>query len=296
MKRVVAAAFTTMCAVIAIGASGCGDDDSADAGAEDPATSSASPEQDGGLQAFMERSTLFDPVRALAVRVRYEGEHDVQLGAIQLRSPLFEPVAPQRRDPIVRAGGGLVTMPLQFGAARCDAKADGPPELLTDADGHDVVVAIEENPSGLLEDLHARECAVAAVRADVELRFADNWVPTGPTRAEGDLELVQRHPGVAAALDELQGNVVFNAETGSAGDTGDQADPLVEVSDDQPSGKVHVAISASRCDPHALIEYKRTFIFVAWIALGDGEPVRVDIEADGEARRVLEAIRLACLD
>jgi hypothetical protein len=291
MKRVVAAAFTTMCAVIALGASGCGDDDSAD-----PATSSTSPEQDGGLQAFMERSTLFDPVRALAVRVRYEGEHDVQLGAIQLRSPLFEPVAPQRRDPIVRAGGGLVTMPLLFGAARCDAKADGPPELLTDVDGHDVIVAIEENPSGLLEDLHARECAVAAVRADVELRFADNWVPTGPTRAEGDLELVQRHSGVAAALDELQGNVVFNAETGSAGDTGDQADPLVEVSDDQPSGKVHVAISASRCDPHALIEYKRTFIFVAWIALGDEEPVRVDTEADGEARRVLEGIRLACLD
>jgi hypothetical protein len=209
---------------------------------------------------------------------------------------LFEPVAPQRRDPIVRAGGGLVTMPLQFGAARCDAKADGQPELLTDADGHDVVVAIEENPPGLLEDLHARECAVAAVRADVELRFADNWVRTGPMRAEGDLELVQRHPGVAAALDEMQGNVVFNAETGSAADTGDQADPLVEVSDDQPSGKVHVAISASRCDPHALIEYKRTFIFVAWIALGDEEPVRVDIEADGEARRVLEGIRLACLD
>jgi hypothetical protein len=266
------------------------------AGAEDPATSSTSPEHDGGLQAFMERSTLFDPVRALAVRVRYEGEHDVQLGAIQLRSPLFEPVAPQRRDPIVRAGGGLVTMPLQFGAARCDAKADGPPELLTDADGHDVVVAIEENPPGLLEDLHARECAVAAVRADVELRFADNWVRTGPMRAEGDLELVQRHPGVAAALDDLQGNVVFNAETGSAGDTADQADPLVEVSDDQPSGKVHVAISASRCDPHALIEYKRTFIFVAWIVLGDEESVRVDIEADGEARRVLEGIRLACLD
>jgi len=296
MKHFAATAFTTMCAVIALGASGCGDDDNADAGDEDSASSSTSAEKDGGLHAIMERSTLFDPVRAFAVRVRYDGDHDVQLGAIQLRSPLFEPVAPQRRDPIVRAGGGLVTMPLRFGAARCDAQADGPPQLLTDVDGDDVVVAIEESPSGLLEDLHARECAVAAVRADVELRFADNWVRTGPRQAEGDLELVQRHPGVAAALDELQGNVIFTAATGSAGDTGGRADPLIEVSDDQPSGKVQVAISASRCDPHALIEYKRTFIFVVWIALGDEEPVRVDIEADGEARRVLEGIRLACLD
>ncbi len=245
------------------------------------------------MHAILERSTLFDPVRALAVRVRYEGDHDVRLGAIQLSSPLFEPVAPQPRDPVVHAGGGLVTMPLQFGPARCDAEADGPPQLLTDVDGEDVAVAIEESPSGLLADLHARECAVAAVRADVGLRFGDDWVRTAARQAEGDLEVVQRHTGVTAALDELQGNVIFTLDTV---DAGGQADPLVEVSDDQPSGTVHVAITASRCDPHALIEYKRTFIFVAWIALGDDDPVRVDIEAEGEARRVLEGVRLACLE
>ena len=79
MKHFVAAAFTTMCAVIALGASGCGDDDNADAGEEDSA-SSTSAEADPGLHALMERSTLFDPVRASAVRVRYDGDHDVRLG------------------------------------------------------------------------------------------------------------------------------------------------------------------------------------------------------------------------
>ena len=58
-----------MCAVIALGASGCGDDDNADAGDEDSAWSSTSAEKDGGLHGIMERSTLFDPVRAFAVRV-----------------------------------------------------------------------------------------------------------------------------------------------------------------------------------------------------------------------------------
>ena len=91
--------------MIALGASGCGDDDNAEAGDEDSASSSTPAEKDDGLHAIVERSTLFDPVRAFAVRVRYDGDHDVQLGAIQFRSPLFEPAAPQRRDPIVRAGG-----------------------------------------------------------------------------------------------------------------------------------------------------------------------------------------------
>jgi len=37
--------------------------------------------------------------------------------------------------------------------------------------------------------------------------------------------------------------------------------PVVTVDDDQPTASTEVTISAARCDPHALTEYKRTFTF-----------------------------------
>jgi hypothetical protein len=68
------------------------------------------------------------------------------------------------------------------------------------------------------------------------------------------------------------------------------------VSDDHPSAGGVVVVYAARCDPHALIEYKRTFTLSAWVRVGGDEPVRVDVEAEGDAHRVLEELLAACLE
>jgi hypothetical protein len=67
------------------------------------------------------------------------------------------------------------------------------------------------------------------------------------------------------------------------------------VSNDRPSASAPITITASRCDPHALIEYKRTFIFTASIQMDSAEPARVDIKAEGAARRALEDLLTSCL-
>jgi hypothetical protein len=290
MRHVATAALVVTCAVVALCPADREDADSGDADRPGLAATSDTAEADGGLHAALRRSTLFQPVRALSLDVRFDGDHDVQISAIQLSSPLFEPVPPQPRDPVLRAGGGPVTMPLQFGAVRCEEEADGPAQLIADVAGEEVLIPIDESPAGLLGDLHAAECAVAAVMADVELRFGDDWVHTAPRTAEGEVEVIQRHPGVTATVEELRGNVIFTV------DAGDEPDPLIEVSDDRPSDGVAVAITASRCDSHALIEYKRTFTFIAMVRIGDDEPVRIDVQADGEALRVLNEVRTACLE
>jgi hypothetical protein len=55
------------------------------------------------------------------------------------------------------------------------------------------------------------------------------------------------------------------------------------------------SIAAARCDPHALIEYKRTLILTARVRVGGDSPTRVDVAADGSARRALEELLTACI-
>jgi hypothetical protein len=87
----------------------------------------------------------------------------------------------------------------------------------------------------------------------------------------------------------VEGNVIFTVSAATA------SPRVLAVSDEHPTASAPIAITASRCDPHALIEYKRTFIFTASIRLGDDEPARVDIKAEGAARRALEDLLTSCI-
>lgn len=282
MRGVAAVTVTVACALVGACSSG---DDGGDAVAGEAVEAASGSDTD--LHATLQRSTLFETRRALLLTVRYDGDHDLQVGTIQLGTPLFEAVPPQDRDARVRAGG-RVAMPLPFGEPRCDGEAGEPSVLVAEIDGEEVRVALEERPSNLLAALHESECAAEAVLADVELRLGDAWEPTGTRTVAGELEVTQREDGVTATVEEVLGNVIFTVRT-------DETDPVVEVSDEQPSSAAGVAITASRCDPHALIEYKRTFIFTASVRVGDDEPVEVDVEAAGDARRVLEDLLRSCI-
>jgi hypothetical protein len=279
-------------AVLFAVAVGCSGDDDAGSGA---GADAAAGEGEGGsgesaapLIATLQRSTLFETRRSLRLTVTNGGNQDVEIAAVQLDSPLFEPVALQVRDVPV-AASDRVAIPLPFGMAQCDDVADDPPELIARLAGDDVRVAIEEVPSGVLSELNTEECAATAVLASVDLQLGDTWQRTEARTIEGEVELAQRSSGVTATLDELRGNVIFAVRAG------DGPGSALEVGDATRRAAGPVAITAARCDPHALIEYKRTFIFTAYVAVDDGEPTRVDFEAEGGARRALEELLRSCM-
>ncbi|HET6773274.1 MAG TPA: hypothetical protein VFH36_08180 [Acidimicrobiales bacterium] len=252
-------------------------------------TTTTAPAEPAGLSGTLQRSTLFETRRSLLLEVRTDAGDDRVIGAVQLGSPLFEPVEPEVRDAVVPASGRPVAVPLPFGTARCDTVAEAPAELVTDVDGEEVRVELEEVPAGLLAALHDAECAAAAVLEDVDIRLGDEWEQTAPRTVSGDIEVVQRNPGVTATVEEVAGNVIFSAGIGGAG-------AALQVSDEVPSARAGLVIRAARCDPHALTEYKRTFILTARVRVGEAEPVRVDLAAEGAARRTLEDLLTQCLE
>jgi hypothetical protein len=250
---------------------------------------------DPGLAATLQRSTLFETRRALRLSIRNAGADDLVVETIQLSSPLFEPVAADQRDTRLDAGGRPVVVPVPFGAARCgdDVPEDVPAaEAIAVVGGEERRVAVEQRPSSVLAELQSAECAVTAVRADVDVRLGEAWTVAAPRTIRGDIEVSLRRPGVTAVVDEVLGNVIFAVGAGADVPTGE---PWLTVDDDRPSGRIPVTIEAARCDPHALTEYKRTFIFVALVAIDGVPPVRVDVEAEGASHRALEDLLTSCL-
>lgn len=51
-----------------------------------------------------------------------------------------------------------------------------------------------------------------------------------------------------------------------------------------------LAVTATRCDPHALTESKTTFVFPAYAAVSGAEPALVQVTATGASRRALQTL------
>lgn len=292
MRTLVAIVLGASCAFLAL----CPGDSLDSAGAGDAATPAAADRSD--VQATLQRSRLFETQRGVRVNLSNEGERDVRVEAVRLESPWFEPVPSDPRDPVLRADDGPVAMPLSFGEARCEGDTDDPTLVILTVDGEEVTVTAEESPPDLLAGLRDAECDVAAVREQVDLRLGDRWERTAPRTVVGAITVSQLEAGAAVTVLGVEGNVIFDLDLVAAGPPDPPLDPpdaLAEIDDDQTAATIEIALTAARCDPHALIEYKRTFIFVALVDTGDGEPVRVDVTAEGAAQRALQASLAACI-
>jgi hypothetical protein len=243
------------------------------------------------LEATLQRSTLYETQRALNLTIRSPGDREIRVRSIRLDSPRFEAVEAQERNARLREIDPNVSMPLRFGEARCGDGAEGPAELVAEVDGEEVRLPLDEHPSDMLASLQATECEAARVFEAVSLELGDDWRRTEPRVVDGTLTLAQREPGERAVVDEVLGNVIFTiTPTG-----GSASRPGLAVSDERPSDRIGVRIRAARCDPHALIEYKRTFTFSVRIRVGDREPALVDVKAEGAAHRTLERLLEACI-
>lgn len=272
---------------------GCGDGDTAPAGARATSTtralpSTTAPEPVEGLLATVATNRLYVTRHAFGVGLRNVGDASVTVREIRLDSGLYEPAAAGDEQVLLQAGGRRFVVPVPYGEPRCGAEAAETYDVVVVLDdGREVrVPAVEEYP-GAIPRVHERECFAVEVHERVDLRLGDEWTQSG-VAVSGELLLEQRHAGDPVAIDDARGNVIFTLTVEAEGN------PILRVTDDEPAARVPITISADRCDPHAVAEFKRPFVFLSWIAVGDGEPVPVELEATGAARAALEQLIATC--
>ncbi len=244
----------------------------------------------GGLVATIEVSRLFALQRQHGLGLRNVGDQPVRVLAVGLETPLFETAMMTERELVLEPGSRELVMPVPYGAARCGGDATDTFDALVLVDGtpEPLRMPAPEKHAGAIGRVHDGECAATAVREAVDLRFGDRWSLDGRS-VTGEMVLQQRTAGAAAAVDEIAGSVIFDVEL-------DAGPPVLEVDDDAPTDRVRVVVSAERCDPHALIESKKTFVFLAWVSLDGSEPIPVEVTPDGAARAALDDLLSTCLE
>lgn len=252
-----------------------------------PSTTTTAPAPVEGLVATVATNRLHVTRRAFGVGLRNVGGGPVHVQRIRLVSGLFDPAAPGEHSVQLQPGGRRFVLPAPYGAPRCGDGAE--PTFAVDVelgDGREVRVPAVEEYEGAILRLHARECFAVEVGERAELRLGDEWTREG-VAVTGELRLAQRRRGEAVTVDDVRGNVIFTVVV-------DGGRSVLRVDDAAPEASVPVTIRADRCDPHAVAEFKRPYVLLAWMVIGAGEPVAVELEATGAARAALQGLIAAC--
>jgi len=221
------------------------------------------------------------------VRIANDGEDPVEVERWQVRHPMFDEIAPVERPSTLVPDGEERIVPVPFGSARCDVDdpAGAVVVLTVRADGgrREVAVPLADREPGLLR-AHRLACAVEAVTAAASVELVPPWVrdPDRPDALRTTLVLRRRTAG-AVTVDEVRGNVLFSVEPPAR-------PPLVALSDDGQEARAPLVVRATRCDPHALIESKRSFTFPVQARLDGGEVTAVPVTVDAAGRAALQAL------
>jgi len=251
------------------------------------ATAEEEPEPVGGLVAEIGTNRLYTVHRGFGLALRNVGDAAVVVRRVQLVSDQFATLPATNRETMLQPDGPRIVLPLPYGEVRCGGEPTETFEVLVVVDdGEELRLDATEEYDGAVGRLHSRECAAADVRERVDIIFGEEWTRDGIV-ISGELRLEQRHDGQPVAIDDAVGNVLFTLRL-------EQAHPVLRVSDEEPSARVPVTISADRCDPHAVAEFKQPYQFLSWVAVGEAEPVPVELVLTGGARVALDELIAAC--
>lgn len=206
------------------------------------------------------------------------------LTALQLDDPRFERVpATPRRTTVDR----LLHLSIDLGDAICPVADDAGAtvRLWLPGDPEPVAVPVDVDGDAVLAGIHAAECSRRTVLETVDVRFGDAWASSGHAAARGVVVVTRLRGQDAIVLEGMEGTVIFALTP-----FGDDDGALAELDRGGSRVEVEVEVSAARCDPHALVESKKTYLFPTWIRVGDAEPVFLTVQPEGRARADLERL------
>jgi hypothetical protein len=276
----------------------CAQDDAEEGSAAPPSTSvqpvaapstSTEPalELPAGVTVFVEFPRYLQLQRRLEVAVDNASDTEVEVTSLALRSPLFEPVEAEARDTLVEIGRRR-DMQIGLGPAVCPAPTGASiVEIEATLDGVTQTGVVEVDPAPL-DRISAQECGTEFVLDHVDVSFSPEF-----TVAEGvvdtTLDLGRRQGDDPITVTAVRGSVLIEL-AGAEGGT-----PLANMASDQDAVAIPVRMRIIRCDPHAVIESKKTFQLATWVAIGDREAQHIVISPEGELRAALEELIQECL-
>lgn len=252
-------------------------------------TSSTLPavELPAGVDVFVEFPRYLQLQRRLEVGFDNRSDHELIIESVGLRSVLFEPVELDQPSTEIEIGRRR-DLQMGLGAAVCPA-LDGPVqvEVVAEIDGvrqHGLV----DVPAAPLEQISATECGRVFVYEQVDIGYAPEFtVRDGVLATQLVVDRVDGDEPIEVS--NVRGSVLLELSP-AADDL-----PLGTLAPGEDALAVPVQLRVIRCDPHAVIESKKTFQLAVWVAVGSRETQHLVVPPEGELRAALEVLIDECL-
>ncbi len=241
-----------------------------------------------GVDVFVEFPRYLQLQRRLEVAVDNTGDDPVVITEVALRSPLFQDVAAEEGSTEVEAGRRR-DLQIGLGLPVCPAPAGASfVEIAATVEGRAQRGRVEVDPAPL-QRISDDECGQAYVEERVALGYsADYAMADGVVNAA--LTVQRRSGDEPVAITSVRGSVLIELVPVDAG-----AQPLGELTAGAETSSVPVRMRVIRCDPHAVIESKKTFQLATWVSVGDRQPQRMVVAPTGQLRMALEGLIDECL-
>ena len=240
-----------------------------------------------GVTVFVEFPRYLHAARRLEVAFDNQSATELTVTELVLRSPLFEPVAPDPRDTIIEVGRRR-DLQIGLGSAVCPAPAGSSEvEVTAEIDGQRQHGLVAIDPT-TLDRISADECGRQYVLERVGVDYAGDPIVAGGV-VDTSIEVHRLAGDEPIAVTALRGSVLIELQASTA------ADPLAALPGEAAGASIPVRLHVSRCDPHAVIESKKTFELSIWVSIGDRPPQRIAVTPEGELRAVLEGLIQDCL-
>jgi hypothetical protein len=229
--------------------------------------------------------------RIVVVSVTNTGPEPLVVDSVRLDAAGFEP-GPAVEPGTRLAPGETTAFRVTYVRPLCDRSpadpAPGARITASAADGRPLgsqQVAFTQG-RGQFDQVQASECAALALRESVELSWGPSWSPGGREGSlRGVLQVRRLVPGPAVSVDQFGSTTILTVWP-----VPDGARPAGTMPEGDDEASIPVEILPTRCDDHARIESKKTFIFPVWVALGEGSPVYTTVTPSPGGRERLQAM------
>jgi hypothetical protein len=278
--------------VLALAAAGCGSDGGS--GTAGPPTSEAAPASTvaalpavpGIAAEAVQQRTDAAIGGQVQVRITDTGAAPFTVTAVQLDTPGFGSL-PATAMTAGYAPGRTIDLPTPFGAVDCSVGVDPVGArvsvLRPDGTAEQLLVPLTGDT---MAQVHEAACAVEAVLAVVDIGVED-LADAGQTMT-ADVVLTRRTGDEPVEIARLGGSVVLEPVP-------DAVELPVTLAPGERELRIPVTFDAARCDPHALAETKKPFVFPLAVIVGDGGSVPVPLPLDdGQKRQLEELLARAC--
>jgi hypothetical protein len=221
------------------------------------------------------------------VKVTNHGDRPVLVERVTVTTTTFVAPVTAAKDSMVGAGLSVdLTVPLgQPACGPLDATAAAEPARPTGdhvvdlgVDGRTVSLPVGD---ALLQELLARRCALAAVGEVVTLAWRPVWTDGGVVRGERALV------GTLVAT-PVRGGEPFEVSVEGATTLFTVTEPVAARAQDGAPVELQVRTTVTRCDPHAVAEDKKGYLFPVTVQRDGQDPVLVEVAVPVPERVALQ--------